>query len=97
MTSRPPASLTLTLTLDPHPHPTCLTPSLHLSLNGLATPNSTPIPKQVLSLSLTGPLTLSRSSTCPFRMPYLLKIQNATFANDKMTHYIKGISDMCSG
>ena len=35
-----------------------------------------------------------KSSTCPFRMPYLLKIQNATFANDKMTHYIKGISDM---
>ena len=30
-----------------------------------------------------------KSSTCPFRMPYLLKIQNATFANDKMTHYIK--------
>lgn len=27
-------------------------------------------------------------------MPYLLKIQNATFANDKMTHAIKGISDM---
>jgi len=35
-----------------------------------------------------------KSSTCPFRMPYLLKIQNSTFANDKMTHYIKGISDM---
>eukprot|EP00908_Phaeocystis_cordata_P025767 Transcript_8248.p1 GENE.Transcript_8248~~Transcript_8248.p1 ORF type:complete len:654 (-),score=272.56 Transcript_8248:1137-3098(-) len=33
-------------------------------------------------------------STCPFRMPYLLKIQSETFTNDKMTHAIKGISDL---
>ena len=27
-------------------------------------------------------------------MPYLLKIQSETFTNDKMTHAIKGISDL---
>ena len=33
-------------------------------------------------------------STCPFRMPYLMKIQKQTFMETKMLHIIKGISDM---
>jgi SPX domain protein involved in polyphosphate accumulation len=35
-----------------------------------------------------------KRSSCPFRMPYLLKIQNQTFVEGKMAHIIKTISDM---
>ena len=32
-------------------------------------------------------------STCPFRLPYLLKIQSQTFVRDKMSDIIKSLSD----
>ncbi|KAL1510917.1 hypothetical protein AB1Y20_005746 [Prymnesium parvum] len=33
-------------------------------------------------------------STCPFRMPYLMRIQNQTFVHHRMVDIIKSISDM---
>jgi len=33
-------------------------------------------------------------STCPFRMPYLMRIQNQTFVHHRMVDIIKAISDM---
>jgi len=35
-----------------------------------------------------------KHSTCPFRMPFLMRIQRETFVADKMAHIIKATSDM---